>query len=43
MGCSITLPITTGRFNLGTWQGIYLNEHRDHASRRRLVITLSGC
>ena len=41
-GTSITLPITNGRFNLGTWQGIYLGEHRDRGGRRRLVITIMG-
>jgi secondary thiamine-phosphate synthase enzyme len=42
MGSSLTLPITAGRLNLGTWQGIWLCEHRDHASGRRLVVTLHG-
>jgi len=42
LGSSVTLPITNGKFNLGTWQGIYLCEHRDHATRRWLVITLQG-
>jgi len=42
IGASLTLPVTNGRLNLGTWQGIYLNEHRDHASPRRLVVTLQG-
>ena len=42
MGASIQLPITQGRLNLGTWQGIYLCEHRNHASGRRLVITAWG-
>ncbi|CAN5831499.1 secondary thiamine-phosphate synthase enzyme YjbQ [soil metagenome] len=42
LGSSVTVPITDGRFNLGTWQGIYLCEHRDHASRRTLVVTLQG-
>jgi secondary thiamine-phosphate synthase enzyme len=42
LGSSVTVPITGGKFNLGTWQGIYLCEHRDHASRRWLVITLQG-
>jgi secondary thiamine-phosphate synthase enzyme len=32
LGSSVTVPITNGRFNLGTWQGVYLCEHRDHAS-----------
>ncbi|WP_114784682.1 secondary thiamine-phosphate synthase enzyme YjbQ [Botryobacter ruber] len=42
LGSSVTVPITNGKFNLGTWQGIYLCEHRDHASRRWLVVTLQG-
>jgi secondary thiamine-phosphate synthase enzyme len=39
---SLSIPITGGKLNLGTWQGIYLCEHRDHASGRRLVVTLFG-
>lgn len=42
LGSSLTIPITDGRFNLGTWQGIYLCEHRDRARGRRLVVTLNG-
>lgn len=42
LGSSVTVPITAGRLALGTWQGIYLCEHRDHGGSRRLVITLSG-
>jgi len=42
LGSSVTIPITNGKLNLGTWQGIYLCEHRDHATRRWLVITLQG-
>uniref|UniRef100_A0A061QST5 Secondary thiamine-phosphate synthase enzyme n=1 Tax=Tetraselmis sp. GSL018 TaxID=582737 RepID=A0A061QST5_9CHLO len=41
-GCQLTIPITNGRLNVGTWQGIWLCEHRDRASRRRLVVTLQG-
>jgi secondary thiamine-phosphate synthase enzyme len=40
LGSSVTIPITSGRLSLGTWQGIYLGEHRDHGGRRKLVITL---
>ncbi len=40
IGASITIPITDGRLNLGTWQGIYLNEHRNHASSREVVATI---
>jgi secondary thiamine-phosphate synthase enzyme len=42
LGSSVTVPITKGDFNLGTWQGIYLCEHRNHGGKRRLVITISG-
>ena len=42
IGSSLTIPITSGRLNLGTWQGIYLCEHRNHASSRKLVVTISG-
>jgi secondary thiamine-phosphate synthase enzyme len=42
LGSSLTLPVKDGRFNLGTWQGIYLCEHRDRGGHRRLVITLNG-
>ena len=42
MGCSLTVPITNGRLHLGTWQGIYLCEHRNHPTRRNLVVTCSG-
>jgi secondary thiamine-phosphate synthase enzyme len=42
MGSSLTIPVRDGRLVLGTWQGIYLCEHRDHASSRRLTLTLQG-
>lgn len=42
MGSSVTIPVGNGRLRLGTWQGIYLCEHRDRASSRRLVLTLQG-
>jgi len=42
LGCSITVPITQGSLNLGTWQGIYLCEHRNHGGSRRIVITVFG-
>ncbi len=42
LGSSISIPITNGSLNLGTWQGIYLCEHRDFASSRKLTITLNG-
>jgi secondary thiamine-phosphate synthase enzyme len=42
LGPSLTLPVAGGRPALGTWQGIYLCEHRDHGGARRLVATLHG-
>jgi secondary thiamine-phosphate synthase enzyme len=42
LGNSLSLPISHGQLNIGIWQGIYLGEHRDHASSRTLVITLNG-
>ncbi|MEZ4673475.1 MAG: secondary thiamine-phosphate synthase enzyme YjbQ [Caldilineaceae bacterium] len=42
IGSSLTVPITDGRLNLGTWQGIYLCEHRNRARGRRIVVTLWG-
>jgi len=39
---SLTIPIRDGELALGTWQGIYLNEHRDHGGRRSLVLTITG-
>lgn len=42
LGSSVTVPITNGRLNLGTWQGIYLCEHRNHGGRRNIVLTVIG-
>ncbi|KLV00355.1 hypothetical protein ABT56_22600 [Photobacterium aquae] len=42
LGNSLTLPISHGRLALGTWQGIYLGEHRDHGGTRRIIVTLQG-
>ncbi|KAI7820785.1 hypothetical protein BC939DRAFT_217312 [Gamsiella multidivaricata] len=42
LGASLNIPITNGRFNLGTWQGIWLCEHRSHSSGRKIVVTLQG-
>ena len=42
LGVSLTIPITDGKLNLGTWQGIYLGEHRDFGGSRRIVATLMG-
>lgn len=41
LGPSLTLPVTGGRLALGTWQGVYLCEHRDRGGARTLVLTLS--
>jgi secondary thiamine-phosphate synthase enzyme len=41
-GVSLTIPITDGRLNMGTWQGIYLCEYRNHGGARRLVATIVG-
>ncbi|MCY9805877.1 secondary thiamine-phosphate synthase enzyme YjbQ [Vibrio scophthalmi] len=42
LGSSVTIPITDGRLALGTWQGIYLGEHRDYGGSRRLIATIQG-
>lgn len=42
MGASVTIPIRNGRLALGTWQGVYLCEHRNHGGSRRLLITAWG-
>lgn len=42
LGPSLTIPISGGRLALGSWQGIYLCEHRDAATDRRLVVTIQG-
>lgn len=42
VGASLTIPITDGRFNLGTWQGIYLCEFRNHGGGRHIVVTVIG-
>lgn len=41
-GTELTLPVTAGKLGLGTWQGVYLCEHRDHAGARSLVATVQG-
>lgn len=41
-GNNITIPITGGKLNLGTWQGIYLGEHRDYGGSRKIVATIMG-
>lgn len=42
LGSSLTIPIKNGRLNLGTWQGIYLCEHRNYGGARNIVVTLNG-
>ena len=42
MGASVQIPVGGGRLLLGTWQGIYLCEHRDHGGARRAIVTLMG-
>jgi secondary thiamine-phosphate synthase enzyme len=42
LGSSVLVPISGGRLNLGTWQGIYLCEHRNHGGPRHLVLTAFG-
>ena len=42
LGASLNIPIKDGRLNLGTWQGVYLCEHRNHGGSRKIVVTISG-
>lgn len=42
LSTSLQIPISNGRLNLGTWQGIYLCEHRNHGGSRKLVLTIFG-
>ncbi len=42
LGCSLTVPVSDGRLALGTWQGIYLCEHRRRSGSRRVILTLQG-
>lgn len=41
-GSSVSIPIRNGRLALGTWQGLYLGEHRNRGGARRLLVTISG-
>jgi secondary thiamine-phosphate synthase enzyme len=41
-GCSVTIPVKNGKFNLGTWQGIYLCEFREHGGSRNICVTIIG-
>jgi secondary thiamine-phosphate synthase enzyme len=42
LGSSLTIPVSEGYLNLGTWQGIYLGEHREEGGSRRIIATLHG-
>lgn len=42
LGASLNIPISKGQLRLGTWQGIYLCEHRNHGGNRRVVVTIQG-
>lgn len=42
LGVQLTLPVSAGRLAVGTWQGIYLGEHREQAGSRRVLATLQG-
>ena len=42
LGSNVQIPISNGLLNMGTWQGIYLCEHRNHSGRRQLVLTAWG-
>jgi len=42
LGNSLSLPVSHGQLNIGIWQGIYLGEHRNHASCRTIVATING-
>ena len=42
IGAALAIPVSGGRLVLGTWQGIYLCEHRNHGGARRIVVTLCG-
>ncbi|WP_224491649.1 secondary thiamine-phosphate synthase enzyme YjbQ [Robertkochia flava] len=42
LGNALNIPVSEGKLNLGTWQGVYLCEHRNYGGARRLVLTLQG-
>ncbi len=42
LGCEVTIPITNGELALGTWQGLFLGEHRNHGGPRSVLVTLRG-
>ncbi|XP_020201942.1 UPF0047 protein C4A8.02c [Cajanus cajan] len=41
-GCALMIPVTNGKLNMGTWQGIWICEHRDYPTPRTVVVTLNG-
>jgi len=43
LGSSLTVPITDGKLNFGTWQGIWFCEHRNDAGNRKALVTINGC
>jgi secondary thiamine-phosphate synthase enzyme len=42
LGCSLNIPISKGRLNMGIWQGVYLCEHRNHGGSRTILLTVNG-
>lgn len=42
LGCSVSIPVGAGQLQLGTWQGVYLGEHRNYGGARSLILTLQG-
>jgi len=42
LSSSLNIPVTAGRLALGTWQGVYLGEHRDYGGKRKIVVTVQG-
>ena len=42
LGSGVTIPVSGGKLNIGTWQGIYLCEHRNRAQSRKIILTLIG-
>lgn len=42
LGSSVSIPVNNGQLLLGTWQGVYLGEHRDHGGNRRVIATYVG-
>ncbi|KFM74076.1 UPF0047 protein yjbQ, partial [Stegodyphus mimosarum] len=42
LGSNLTIPITDGQLNLGSWQGVWLCEHRNRAGSRKMMVTING-